>query len=114
MLKTSQNWIKELSDIITPCTDLVQSNSSEYDFYEIKGFDPDRIRLAIYNLNHTDCWEIAFQQRKDVWHACGSFPNRNDFYEQFGDNVENGWRNDIEVLKHGFETPVDWIRSFVK
>lgn len=114
MRKTSKLWIAELAGIITPCTDLVQTNSSDYNFFEIKGFDSDRIRLAVYNKNHTDCWEIAFQQRKDVWHSCDNFPNDNDFFERFGNSVKSGWRNDIEVLKYGFETPVEWIKSFIE
>lgn len=113
MLAASKNWLNELSDVLVKCDDEIQGNSIEYEFYEIKGFDPERIRLAVYKLNHTNCWEIGFQQRKGVWHACGSF-NENNFFYDIHPNVNNSWRDDIECLKYGFNTPVDWIRSFVK
>lgn len=113
MRKSSEKWIVELNEILTLCSDDVQRKSVEYDFFEIKGINPDVIRLAVYKLHHTDCWDIAFQQRPNVWHTCGNFPRNNAFHDMFGGDVSDGWRNDIEVLKNGFETPVEWIRSFI-
>lgn len=112
MLKSSQNWIKEL--IQSELIEKVELKSSEYDFFSIKGFDSNKILLAVYKLNHCNCWDISFQQREGVWHSVGNFPEGNDFVDAVGDSIPNGWRDDIQSLKYGFDSPVDWIKSFVK
>lgn len=112
MLKESKIWIKELSDVLSLCTDAVQEKSKEYEFYTIKGFNPDVIRLAVYKLNHCNCWDIAFQQRADVWHATGNFAS-NSFKDLLGDDADGGWRDDIEIFKNGYDSPVEWIRDLV-
>ena len=77
-----------------------------------QGFNPDVIRLAVYKLNHCNCWDIAFQQRADVWHATGNFAS-NSFKDLLGDDADGGWRDDIEIFKNGYDSPVEWIRDLV-
>lgn len=107
-MKQTTEWTNQLSDILTLSTDEVQQRSSDYDFYEIAGFDPNVLRLAIYRHGKQNVWDLAFQQRKDVWHSVGNFFDH-PFKEMLGE-LSSSWRDDMEFLKQGFDTPVEWIK----
>lgn len=111
MRNTSKKWLQELSDVLTK----VDMTSKKYDFYAVKGLDPEKYLLAVYNQKHTDCWTFSFDDktRPGTWLQFGHLPNIKFEDVIHSDLLESDWRNDIEMLKHGYETPVQWIRNVV-
>lgn len=112
MRSTSKQWLKELSDVLTP----ISIPSQEYQFFSIEGFDPNKYALAVYKLKHSDCWTMAFQdpERPNVWLQFGHLPNIK-LEDITKSNIANGWRNDCgETLKHGYDNPTLWVRDLVQ
>lgn len=112
MRPSSQQWIYSLSQVLTPSS----LPSNDYDFFEVKGLDPEKYLLAIYNKKHTDAWAFAFQDqdRPNVWLEFGHLPDVKFSDLVQSDDISSSWRNDIEVLKYGYESPVEWVRDVIK
>lgn len=112
MRTNSKKWLKELSNVLTP----VEIKSTEYEFFAVAGFDPEKYLLAVYKQKHTDCWQMSFQDpsRPNVWLAFGHIEDikLSDVINQV--ELNNSWRNDIKSLMYGYETPVQWILDLIK
>ncbi len=106
----SQNYISELTanNFIRPIAD--QLNNNDHAFFEIVGFNPDQVRLAVSKSARVCSWKLVGYDQRDLWFALGDRPDLAAGFEF----KSLSWRNDCgKALKYGYETPVGWVQDLL-